>query len=250
MPAQPKSDMAGLQQLMTQVIRDTIKNVDDKIETGSNRSSHLFPFDPNTLSEEGFRKLGLREKLIKTLIHYREKGGKFYTKESLQRIYGLKENEYQQLLPFIQIGEQKVLPTSNEIPVYSKIDLNTADQQELEKLPGIGAALAGHIIQYRGQLGGFTSIHQLSEVYGISATTFKQIQTRLQVLKPRLQTLNLNTATYYELNAHPYLHGEIAGALVEYRKAHHYKIEKLEQIREIALINDEIFRKIVPYLRI
>ena len=68
-----------------------------------------FAFDPNTLDEKGFRKLGLREKLISTLINYRNKGGKFYNKESLKRIYGLQDDEYKQLAAFIQIKENHQL---------------------------------------------------------------------------------------------------------------------------------------------
>ena len=52
----------------------------------------LFFFDPNTLDEAGFKKLGLPTKTIHTLINYRNKGGYFKTPEDIRKIYGLSKN--------------------------------------------------------------------------------------------------------------------------------------------------------------
>jgi competence protein ComEA len=204
-----------------------------------------FPFDPNTLDEAGFLKLGLRAKLVSTILNYRSKGGKFYHDESLKRIYGLHPDEFTQLQPFIRIEGEKSNRAS--IPI---IELNTCDTTQLIALNGIGSKLSMSIIRYREQLGGFTQVAQLKEVYGISTETFQKIKPYLSVKKSLVKKLNLNEATYYELNAHPYLKGDIAKALVEFRKAHDYHIDHIDQIKEIELINEQIFRKIVPYLQI
>lgn len=210
---------------------------------------HPFLFDPNTLDETGFRKLGLREKLIHTILHYRSKGGRFYNKESLQRIYGLKDLEYKQLEKFIVI-EEKSASYSTEKKQLHLVELNQADTTQLIQLPGIGSALSKRILQYREQLGGFVRVEQLQEVYGISAETYTRIKPMIRVHEAPIKKLNINTATLYEINQHPYLKGELGRALVDYRKNHHYKIENLNQIKEIPLINEEIFRKIVPYISI
>ncbi len=47
------------------------------------------------------------------------------------------------------------------------LELNRADASELEQLPGIGAALAERIVDYRSQVGGFRNREQLMEVSGI-----------------------------------------------------------------------------------
>jgi competence protein ComEA len=60
------------------------------------------------------------------------------------------------------------------------ISLSNATQAQLEQLDGIGPALAGRIIQYREQHGGFRSIDQLQEVSGIGDKRFEALKGSLQ----------------------------------------------------------------------
>lgn len=54
-----------------------------------------------------------------------------------------------------------------QVGVAEKINLNTADAEQLQTLPGIGPSRAEAIIAYRQQHGRFTSVDQLLEVKGI-----------------------------------------------------------------------------------
>src|SRR6185295_13764008 len=65
----------------------------------------FFDFDPNELSEAGWKKLGLNERTIKTIINYRNKGGNFFEKDDLLKIYGMDTAVYEQLEPYIKIDE-------------------------------------------------------------------------------------------------------------------------------------------------
>jgi competence protein ComEA len=51
-----------------------------------------------------------------------------------------------------------------------KMLLNSASAAELAELPGIGEVLAARIIEYRQEHGGFSSVEELTEVYGIGQT--------------------------------------------------------------------------------
>lgn len=216
---------------------------------GTKRSLTPFPFDPNTLDSAGFKKLGLRDKLVRTLLNYRNKGGRFYNAESLKRIYGLAESEYLQLEPYIVIADNGHFSRSDR-PAKKNIivELNSADTAQLVALRGIGSKLSQNIIQYRKQLGGFVKTEQLKEVYGISAETYVSLKPFIKVNPSLVKKINLNSATYDELNRHPYLRGEIARAIVVFRKKNDYHLSDLQQLIEIELINEEIFRKIAPYL--
>lgn len=231
-----------------------------KMDTNSNysllaeNSKNITPFsfNPNTLSEDGFRRLGLRTKLISTILNYRNKGGIFYTKESLQRMYGLQQAEYEKLKPYIQIpANNNHLPnTGKKTTLYENkiIELNSADTTMLIAMNGIGSKLAQNIVRYRQQLGGFVRIDQLLEIHGMSNDNYQKIKPFIRINKSKIKTISLNKASYYDFNGHPYFKGELAKAICDYRKEHNYHIASIEEIKEIAWINDELFRKIVPYL--
>lgn len=63
----------------------------------------------------------------------------------------------------------------------SRINLNTATQEELMSLDGIGEVLAGRIIAYREQNGGFAVIEELKNVYGIGEKIFEKIRNKITV---------------------------------------------------------------------
>jgi len=70
------------------------------------KESVLFPFDPNTINAEEAAKLGFPEKTANILLNFRSKGGKFKSKEDLKKLYGLKEELYKKLEPFILIKQE------------------------------------------------------------------------------------------------------------------------------------------------
>ena len=57
-----------------------------------------------------------------------------------------------------------------------KINLNSADAEEIESLEGIGHSMALDIIEYREEIGGFTDISQLLEVKGIGEKKLEAIK--------------------------------------------------------------------------
>ena len=59
------------------------------VEAEEVKSISVFYFDPNTLDEAGWQKLGVNEKTISTILHYRNKGGRFRKAEDLKKIYSL-----------------------------------------------------------------------------------------------------------------------------------------------------------------
>ncbi len=64
--------------------------------------------------------------------------------------------------------------TSTETGAGDRINLNTSDPAELDKLPGIGAKTARTIVEYRKQHGPFTDINQLDAIKGIGKKTIEK----------------------------------------------------------------------------
>lgn len=56
------------------------------------------------------------------------------------------------------------------------VDINTADEETLQTLPGIGPALAERIVAYREANGGFQYLYELTNVKGIGSSTFEALQ--------------------------------------------------------------------------
>lgn len=222
----------------------------------------LFYFDPNTLSTEGWQKLGLRDKTIHTIQTYLSKGGKFRKAEDLQRIYGLFPNEYERIAPYIKIkisdepnsnnsftvkplNENK--PAKNYASRYSIIDINSADTTAFIALPGIGSKLAARIINFRDKLGGFYSVTQVGETFGLPDSTFQKIKQYLKLENMDTRKININTATVDELKAHPYIKWSLANPIVAYRNEHG-PFSKVEDIKKVMAVTEEIYNRVSPYL--
>lgn len=63
------------------------------------------------------------------------------------------------------------------------VNINTAGQRALEKLPYIGPSMAKRIIEYRSSAGGFTSVEQLGRVKGIGPKRLEQLRKHVTVDK-------------------------------------------------------------------
>lgn len=70
----------------------------------------------------------------------------------------------------------KEVKKGDALDVVYPININTADQATLQLLPGIGAAYAKRIIEYRKQHGAFRSIEQLMEIKGIGEKRFQRLR--------------------------------------------------------------------------
>lgn len=221
----------------------------------------LFYFDPNTISSEGWQKLGLRDKTISTIKNYLTKGGKFKKAEDLQKIYGLYKDEYDRLAPYvkIEVGNEQISFTNTEkkptgyFPSpkhgYTVIDINTSDTTAFIALPGIGSKLAARIINFRDKLGGFYSINQVGETFGLPDSTFQKIKQYLKLENTSIKKININTATIDELKAHPYIRYSLANPIVAYR-SQHGAFEKTEDLKKIMVVTDEVYERIAPYLSV
>jgi competence protein ComEA len=222
----------------------------------------LFYFDPNSITGTEWKRLGLRDKTIKTIENYRSKGGRFYKPEDLQRIYGLHNDEYEKLKPYIKIEsntpkankesvssvpKDEIQPSKISVPRYSIIDVNNADTTAFISLPGIGSKLATRIITFREKLGGFYSIEQIGETYGLPDSTFQKIKQWLKLDNPSVKKININTATVDEMKTHPYIKYSLANPIIAYRNEHG-SFSKIEDIKKVMAVTEEIYKKIEPYL--
>lgn len=220
----------------------------------------LFVFDPNTLDAAGWKRLGVREKTIYTIQNFVAKGYKFRQAADLRKIYGLRKQEADLLIPYVRIAEKETIAKSTFEFHYSPntkkrednfstriIEINSADTSDFIALPGIGSKLASRIVNFREKLGGFNSVNQMSETYGIPDSTFQKIKVRLRCANESIRKININSAEANELKVHPYIRWNIANAIVNFR-TQHGPYKTIEDLRKIEIIPDELFNKIAPYV--
>ena len=232
----------------------------------NNRSSAVHPkkeirlatFDPNMADSTTFLSLGLPSWMASNILRYRNRQGRFRRPEDFRKIYGLTEEQYRTLLPYIRIAEEPISPDTSRLLVVQAtaqhdtlmkyhpgiiIDLNQADTTELKKIPGIGSRIAQSIVNRRRLLGGFYQIEQLEEI-------------RLKVEKPRswfsvdatqIHRININKASVERMMHHPYINFYQAKVIAEYRK----KKGKLRDLKQLALYEEFTsadFERIMPYI--
>ncbi len=149
----------------------------------------LFFFDPNTLSEDGFIKLGLSQKTAHTLINYRSKGGYFKIPEDIRKIYSLSKADADRLIPYIRISSNKRTAETKHEKFYAstqqyqlkKTNINLATAEDWKAFPGIGDVIANRIVKFRTSIGGFKSIEQVGKTYGLSDSVFQLIKPYLYI---------------------------------------------------------------------
>jgi competence protein ComEA len=212
----------------------------------------LFMFDPNSLNADGWKKLGLRDKTIQTIMHYRDKGGRFKKPEDIAKIWGLHKEEAERLIPYINIqndeGNEKLKYQNTSIKKPNlNIDVNLATAQDFAQLPGMDRSLCYRIIHFREKLGGFISVLQVKETYGLHDSLFTSIYPYLHFQSNTTHKLNINTAGETELNNHPYIKKDVARAIVLYR-TQHGAYNQVQDIKKVVIVTEETFSKISPYL--
>lgn len=230
------------------VNRQLIDSVDNsKVLPESLPITELFQFDPNKATDDEFLKLGLLVKQIQTIRNYQQKGGSFKNREGFFRMWGLSDNQKKRLADYIRIEPLEPVYALEKATVPDfEIELNSADSILLKALPGIGDKLSKRIVKYRDLLGGFYSLSQLKEVYGLSEQTIGLIGDQITLDAKKIRKIDLNFADLYELSKHPYLQKNLAKRIVEFRTKHG-KIQDLTVLRDSMILNIDEYNRIKPY---
>ena len=205
----------------------------------------LTAFDPNMADSIELSRLGLPAYVVRNILKYRQKGGRFKTPESFSRIYGLEPDLFERLKPYIRIAEPKVAEAKKvdtiavrkvvekkafKYPEGTLVDVNGADTTELKKIPGIGSGIAKAIVSYRSRLGGFYALEQLTEIEYMTPTLMKWFKLE----EPVVRSLKVNEAGLETLRSHPYLNFYQAKVIIEHRR----KKGKLKSLSQLSLYEE------------
>lgn len=209
----------------------------------------LFEFNPNSADSIELSRLGIPTYVIKNVLKYRAKGGRFKTPASFARIYGLSPELFAELEPYIRIPEQPSVNRKSFVPRTSdtlhkkvrklliekyaegtKVDANVADTVELKKVPGIGSVIARNIVNYRQRLGGFYDLNQLLEVRFFTP----ELLEWFVLGDTPIRKMRINQESLERLRTHPYLNFYQAKVIVELRK----KRGEIKSLSQLSLYEE------------
>lgn len=272
----PQHDMSALRAEMQAWLaqRDSLSSTAD---SAARPAPEPFPFDPNTIGPEEWRRLGLSARQAEAIGRFRQRGGRFRTKADVGRLYTISDAQYERLKPWILLPDSAVraaarepsrakpeprafaptdaaaaTPAPQPAPARAaprKLEVNTADTSALIALPGIGPAFARGIVKYRELLGGYHSLDQLAEVHVLrdKPDAVARLKELLVADTLAIRRIRLNACTVEELAAHPYARWRIAKPVIAYRQQHG-PFRGIDDLRALPVLDAEALRKLAPYL--
>jgi competence protein ComEA len=129
----------------------------------------------------------------------------------------------------------------------NRMPFSEADSVVLQIIPGIGPSLAGRIIKYRENLGGYYEKSQLLDIYNLKPETIALIWEYFDFDPKVFRKIQINSLSVNELAAHPYISYAEAKVLVAFRNQHGTYSSR-EDLLRIKIFKEEWVDKLSPYL--
>ena len=165
---------------------------------------------------------------------------------------GRKSNSFRKESKFLP-GEinntsgRKTFPKVEKYPAGTIVELNAADTTILKKVPGIGSTFARRIVKYRELLGGFYSVSQLCEVYGIDEERYDAMKSWFSVDLSTICKVFVNQVPVKSLYKHPYINKQQARIIEQLRKQKG-KLSGWENLQLLEEFTETDKERLMPYL--
>lgn len=218
---------------------DSIKKSDSAIS----KKRKIYPFNPNFVTDYKAYTLGMTTKEFDRLKAFRQKDQWINSPADFQTVTKISDSLLKEISPLFKFPDwviarnerEKKIKNTTQHPVTKreKMDLNTATQEELQAVKGIGEVLSKRIVLYRAQIGGFIEDLQLKDIYGLKYEVRTALTEKFTVKTPReFDKIDLNKAEVVDLLEVPYIKYELARRIVNYRITRE-GITSFEELAEI-----------------
>lgn len=259
-PQLTEKEQQEFRHMANSMVKDTVRRKRTPRPTyrkTSRRRIETFAFDPNTADSSTLLRLGFLPWQIRNIHTYRARGGRYRKAEDFKRLYGMTEEMFERLRPYIRIDStyRLVADTSTtrrphfgqERPVKlaagMHIDLNQADTTALQSVPGIGRGYAALIARYRERLGGFVSTGQLKEIEQLPDS----LEKWFVINEKEVKQMNLNHLNIDRLRSHPYLNFRQSRTILEHRRKFG-PLKSLRDLRGYDEFSEKDFERLQPYV--
>nr|WP_294785053.1 helix-hairpin-helix domain-containing protein [uncultured Flavobacterium sp.] len=237
--------------------------IDEQKAVNENTKSVKYLFNPNFISDYKGYKIGMSLEQIDRLKAFRKENKYVNSAQEFQKVTGVSDSLLHEISPLFKFPDwaqhktdfkfQKNEYVKKEFPKKEKLeilDINTASQEELMKIYGIGEGLSARILRQKEILGCFVSMDQMNEVWGLSPEVINELNSHFKVVIPSsLKKINVNDASLKELSQFPYFKYALAKHIVTYRSmnGNFTNIEDLAKIKDFPVEKAKIISLYLEY---
>jgi DNA uptake protein ComE-like DNA-binding protein len=225
------------------------------------RKPKNYPFNPNFITDYKGYTLGMSNEEIDKLLQYREEGKWINSVSDFKEVTGVSDSLLNELSAYFKFPDWVTNPKQKENfkdyksekgftekPFAQKIDLNSATEEQLQQISGIGEALSKRIIDYRKKRNGFSNDNELNAIYGLNPEVVQRALNVFAVKTPKeITKLNVNTASASDIATIPGISFELAKKIWEYRRLRE-KLMNIQQLEKIEGMTESKLTLIQLYL--
>lgn len=247
----------GKKWLALQVEIDSLKN-----NTTREDSYKMYPFNPNFITDFKGYKLGMKVAEIDRLLEFRKSGKFVNSAQEFQKVTQVSDSLLAKISPYFKFPDwvnnknvsqrmyaKKDFNTFEKKPEkIVKKDLNEATKEDLIKIYGIGDGISERILKFKESLGGFVSMEQMNDVWGLSPEVIAELNKYFKISNlPSTTKIDINNASTKELSKFPYFKFSLSREIVTYRSMNG-EIKSIEDLIKIKGFPVEKVKIIALYL--
>lgn len=203
-----------------------VQNEIDSLKLKKRESNRkVYPFNPNFITDFKGYTLGMSVAEIDRLLEFRKSDRYVNSAREFQAVTKVSDSLLNAISPYFKFPEwtqnrkNKTFIATQQVPKEVRVvDINQATQEDLIKVYGIGPAISERILKFKESLGGFVSMAQMNDVWGLSPEVVEKLNEGFKVsTPPEIKKIAINNASIKELAAFPYFRYALAKQIVTYR---------------------------------
>ena len=212
----------------------------------ANKRPKMYLYNPNFITDYKGYKLGMSVDEIDRLLAFRKENKYVNSSQEFQNVTKVSDSLLNVMSPYFKfpdwVNNRKKYKEFKKYPnqAFAKkekivlIDINQATKEDLIKIYGIGEAISVRILKQKEVLGGFVSMEQMKDVWGLSPEVIENLNSHFKVsVLPNFKKIDINNASLKELSQFYYFKYPLAKEIVTYRsmKGNISNIEDLTKIK-------------------
>lgn len=207
----------------------------------------IYPFNPNFITDYKGYKLGMSVSEIDRLLAFRKQNKYVNSPEEFQAVTKVSDSLLTTIAPYFKFPDwvqHKKEYKNYTYTAFAKkekimiIDINQATQEDLIKINGIGDAISLRILKFKESLGGFVSMEQMKDVWGLSPEVIEKLNSHFKISTlPNIKKIDINNASIKELSQFPYFNYSLAKQIVTFRSMNgdFKNVEDLTKIKGLVI---------------